>query len=127
MTGPVAELSARLRAAKEDTGLSYKQIERAVYDLLGTDSPTHETIRAYHKGDIREDRVNERLVVALCRVYNRPVAEFAPFVAERIEVLKSLLDQEEPTNSCADGTAVQAHLFEYARMLEADVEHPVAA
>lgn len=111
LSEPVAELSAKLLAAKEDTGLSYKQIERAVTRLLGDDAPTHETIRAYHEGRIRADRINDRLVVALCHVYNRPVGEMAPFVMQRFEVLRDLVERQSRWNEMQAG---QRSLDEYA-------------
>lgn len=108
-TDPVEEMSRNLSREREITGLSYKQLERAVVRLLGDrDAPTHETIRAYHQGSIRADRINDRLVLALCRVYNRPITEISPFVAERVGVLLSLYDVDIQQSGCFPGFAVPA-------------------
>lgn len=93
-TDPIEDMSRRLSQAREDAGLTYRHVEHAVYRLLGDDAPTHETIRAYHEGKISPKRVNDQLVVALCNIYNRPVAEIAPFVAERVDRLLDLVRRQ---------------------------------
>ncbi len=80
------EMAENLKARKQASGLSYKQIERGVIEYLGLDdAPTEQTIVNYHDGYISDKLINLELVVALSAVYDCRVRDLSPALGQRVE------------------------------------------
>lgn len=87
----IAEMAANLTRLREQSGYTYRDIERRVVALLGPEAPTYETLRNYHDGQITTRRMNKLLVLALAVVYGVPVSEISPKLGEEMETVERLL------------------------------------
>lgn len=94
----VENYGERLRAARRAAGLS---IEDATYEVrtLMDRKVTRKTIERYELHPTPDDRADERLVVALCRVYNVDPYTVSVPIADRADRLARLLrgNREDPT------------------------------
>lgn len=86
-----AEFASALEAARKTKGLSYKDVGRAVFLLLGPMAPGQEWLRRWHVGDMAPERADLVVCAALAEVYGVTLSELSPVVADRYEGVRDLL------------------------------------
>lgn len=90
----VACFASRLRERKPD-GLSYPALSRRLYDLLGDDAVTPDTLASMHRGQGRLSPERHLLVVcALADVYGCSISDLSPTAADRLRALFPLLRRQ---------------------------------
>lgn len=90
-TTTAAEFASALEAARSAKGLSYKEVERAVFLLLGPMAPGQEWLRQWHVGKMPPERADLLVCAALADVYGTTLSELSPIVAERYGAVSDLL------------------------------------
>jgi hypothetical protein len=85
------QLAASLAAAKQEAGMSYKEVFQGVYDRLGTYTPSIETIRAYHLPERISDHPDLVVISAIADVYGTPVRRLAPELDGLVNKARDLL------------------------------------
>jgi hypothetical protein len=115
------EFATALEAARDEAGaLSYKKVERALWDRLGAYAPTDETLRRYHRGRVEPEAADPLVVLVLAEVYDKPVRELSPTVADRLEGVRDLVATFLWISDSLISTRPQARLF------DPDLIHPAA-
>lgn len=99
------EATARFAAALEDArnGLSFKKLERALWQRLGDYAPTDETLRRYHRGDIHPAKADLVIILTIAQVYNVAASGVSPIIAQRLEEMRDLVTQSR----CSSVSAAQ--------------------
>lgn len=89
----IDEATSRFAAALEDArgGLSFKKLERALWQRLGDYAPTDETLRRYHRGDIHPTKADLVIVLTIAQVYDVAASSLSPVIAGRLEEMRELV------------------------------------
>lgn len=86
-----AEFGSALEAARRTKGLSYNEVGRAVFLLLGPMAPGQEWLRQWHVGKMPPERADLVVCAALAEVYGKRLSELSPVIAERYDAVRDLL------------------------------------
>jgi hypothetical protein len=101
----MGEALTAARAAKfGDHPPSYGTIERMALEQLGRTTPDRETIRNYHNGVTPPERADLGTMRFLANLYEVPLYQLSPIVAERLEALYRLSPVEETPAKLAELT-----------------------
>lgn len=87
MNTPLREV---LTAAKADAGVSYNQLARELYDLLGPYTPTPESLRRLHEGHVAKPDII--VLAALFRFYGLDHDALGEEVEQQFSQARDLLD-----------------------------------
>lgn len=91
----VNQIGRALRRLRREAGSpSYREIERAIVKTLGIYAPGAETIRLYHMGQVRPDRCDLLLIVALADYYEVGISEISPVMVDRFKSAKELMERQ---------------------------------
>jgi len=93
---PGQELGRVLEEARQEAGLTFKALERALWKMLGDDAPTAEAIRAWHRGAVSPETGSIAMAAAFAAVYDKRLSELSPVLAVRYERLFDLLKRQKP-------------------------------
>ena len=72
-----------MRGRAELKGLSYKDVDRAVFSLLGPMAPGQEWLRQWHVGKMPPERADLIVCAALAHVYDTTLTALSPVIADR--------------------------------------------
>ncbi|MEM9611138.1 MAG: hypothetical protein AAGA99_27270 [Actinomycetota bacterium] len=86
--GHAVTIGRRLAAVHEGSGLTYRDVERSMWDKLGAYTPTSETLRQYTKAD-GKFKVDPVVLAALCQVYGVKLSD----IVDGDEQLEGLVER----------------------------------
>lgn len=85
---------AALEEARTLKGLSFKKLERLLWQRLGPHyTPSDEKLRALHRDGVDPERVDLVLVLAIARIYGVPASSLDPVIARRLTEVRELVTE----------------------------------
>lgn len=98
-------LAKNLQRHRRQSGMSYKQLERRVIEILGSEcAPTDEQLRAYHDDSLRPRRVNWVYLAAIAEAYGTTVADLAPDMRDDVERVRDLFVRRSSASGSRTGS-----------------------
>lgn len=95
------DFGRRLNAKREASGMSFRAVEREVWLKLDDATPTSETLRRFHSGDVAPNKVAPEVLACLAEIYGCSVRGFGEYAALHVERAREILGRQHAAESRA--------------------------
>lgn len=91
-----AALGEVLERERQARGWTFRDVEHRLWARLDDDTPTPETIRTWHRGQVTPEHGNVLVASALAAIYELRLSELSPVLADRYRRALDLLSALSP-------------------------------